>query len=354
MDAKERIAKAMHRQPTDRPPCICPGGMMNMITTDLMDEANVSWPEAHLNARMMADLAEANYRNGCFENVGVPFCMTIEAESLGAKVTMGSRIYEPHVTGYAINSVSEWKELHPLPFEESRAKVVLDAIRILKSRKLDVPIIGNITGPVSTASSVLDPVVFYKEIRRYKTDAHEYMEFVTNELIGFARAQIDAGADIIAISDPSGTGEILGPKLFEEYTVKYNNMIWDALQKNKMGTIMHICGQMHNVYPQVDMIHSDVLSFDSCVPMVRAKEHLKNHALMGNVSTWALEFGEPEKIEKLAVKCWESGSDIISPACGLGTKSPLKNIQAIRRGIIDKAKENQNLRIDAKWCSLLN
>ena len=65
MDAKERIRKAMHQEPTDRPPCICPGGMMNMITTDLMDEANVSWPEAHLNARMMADLAEANYEKGC-------------------------------------------------------------------------------------------------------------------------------------------------------------------------------------------------------------------------------------------------------------------------------------------------
>ena len=56
---------------------------MNMITTDLMDEANVNWPEAHLNARMMADLAEANYEKGCFENVGVPFCMTIEAEAMG-------------------------------------------------------------------------------------------------------------------------------------------------------------------------------------------------------------------------------------------------------------------------------
>ena len=98
MDAKERIRKAMHQEPTDRPPCICPGGMMNMITTDLMDEANVSWPEAHLNARMMADLAEANYEKGCFENVGVPFCMTIEAEAMGAQVTMGSKIYEPHVT----------------------------------------------------------------------------------------------------------------------------------------------------------------------------------------------------------------------------------------------------------------
>ena len=192
MDAKERIRKAMHQEPTDRPPCICPGGMMNMITTDLMDEANVSWPEAHLNARMMADLAEANYEKGCFENVGVPFCMTIEAEAMGAQVTMGSKIYEPHVTGYAINSVTEWETITPMSMEEGRAKVVLDAIRILKSRNLDVPIIGNITGPVSTASSVMEPVIFYKELRKKKEEAHRYMQFVTDEIIKFARAQIDA------------------------------------------------------------------------------------------------------------------------------------------------------------------
>jgi len=163
------------------------------------------------------------------------------------------------------------------------------------------------------------------------------MQFVTDEIIKFARAQIDAGADIIAISDPSGTGEILGPKLFEEYTVKYNNMIWDALQKETMGKIMHICGQMKNVYPQAELIHSDVLSFDSCVSMREAREHLKKHALMGNVSTWTLEFGQPEKVEQLAVKCWRDGSNIISPACGLGTKSPLTNIQAIRHGIMEEA-----------------
>lgn len=341
MNAKERILKAMHQEPTDRPPCICPGGMMNMITTDLMDEADISWPEAHLNARMMADLAEANYRNGCFENVGVPFCMTIEAESMGAQVTMGNKIYEPHVTGYAINSVKEWKTIIPMSVEEGRAKVVLDAIRILKSRNLEVPIIGNITGPVSTASSVMEPTIFYKELRRNKEEAHCYMKFVTDEIIKFAKAQVEAGADIIAISDPSGTGEILGPKLFEEYTVKYNNMIWDALPDNMMGKIMHICGQMKNVYPQAELIHSDVLSFDSCVAMRDARTHLQKHALMGNVSTWTLEFGRPEKVEQLAVKCWKDGSNIISPACGLGTKSPLTNIQAIRHGIIEEARKEE-------------
>ena len=71
----------------------------------------VTWPEAHTDAQMMADLALASYQHGCFENVGVPFCMTIEAEELGAKVTLGSKIFEPHVTEYAGTSVTEWKKI---------------------------------------------------------------------------------------------------------------------------------------------------------------------------------------------------------------------------------------------------
>ena len=92
---------------------------------------------------------------------------------------------------------------------------------------------------------------------------------------------------------------------------------------------MHICGQMRSVYKEVNMINSDVFSFDSIVSMKNARENLPNRILMGNISTYALEFGTPDKISSLTNKCIKDGSNIISPACGLGTKSPLKNIQSI-------------------------
>ena len=338
MNSRDRLEKALHGEIVDRPPCICPGGMMNMITTDLMDACGVMWPEAHTNPQMMADLAAANYQNGCFENVGVPFCMTIEAEGMGAEVNMGNKVYEPHVSKYYVNSVSEWPKLKKMDHNSGRAKVVLDAIRILKEKNLDAPIIGNITGPISTASSIMEPVVFYKELRKNPEDAHKYMQVVTDQILDFARAQIEAGADIIAISDPNGTGEILGPKMFAEFAVKYLNQIIDGLQEEKMGTIIHICGQMKPVYEQAKLLHSDVLSFDSCVAMREAKNNLPDRVLMGNVSTYTLEFGDEEKVKTLAKKCWKDGSSIISPACGLGTQSPLENIQAIIKGLDEEVK----------------
>lgn len=326
---KKRLQSVMEGKKTDRPPCICPGGMMNMVTADVMETVSVWLPQAHTDARMMADLARAVYDNGCFENYGVPFCMTVEAEAMGAKVDLGSQIYEPHVVAYVIDSVSDWKKLHPVDETSGRTRIVLDAIRILKERGDDVPLIGNLTGPISTASSLMEPVTFYKELRKKKKEAHEYLEFITDQLIQFGRAQIEAGADVITISDPSGTGEILGPKLFDEFAVTYINRLLDGLQEEKMGTIVHICGQMNPVYQEVNRIHSSALSFDSVVPMKEAKEHLKGRTLMGNVSTYALEFGDVERVKMLTRSCVKSGSDIISPACGLGMKSPLHNIQAI-------------------------
>lgn len=329
MNPKKRLMMSLHGEKVDRPPCICPGGMMNMVTAELMRKTGIYLPEAHTDARKMADLAKAVYENSCFENCGVPFCMTIEAEELGAKVDLGNESYEPHVIEYAMESVSEYQELKPIDLTQGRAKVVLDALGILKKEVKDIPIIGNLTGPISTASSVIEPVVFYKELRKKNAEAHAYLNFVTEQLIAFGRAQVAAGADVITIADPSGTGEILGPKYFKEFAVTYINQLLDGLKDLHVETIVHICGYMKNVYKEVNEVRSNALSFDSAVPMTDARRNLADRVLMGNVSTYTLEFGNEDTIRKLSGNCIKCGTNIVSPACGLGMNSPLRNIQAL-------------------------
>ena len=331
MDSKERLLNALKGIDTDRSPCICPGGMMNMVVTALMEKVNIHWPKAHTDAIKMAGLAKAVYDYGCFENYGVPFCMTIEAEQMGAVVDLGSTIHEPHVTGYAIENLSQWRELTPLDPYSKRAKVVLDAIKILKNQDDNIPIVGNLSGPVSVATSLIEPVVYYKALRRRKEEAHAFMKFVTEALIRFGKAQIEAGADVIAISDPSGTGEILGPRLFDEYVVTYVNQLIDGLREinPEIPIIVHICGQMHKVYQELNKLRADAHSFDSIVSIKESKKMLPGKIMIGNVSTFALEFADADRIRFMTQKVMEDGSDIIAPACGLGTKSSLENIQTM-------------------------
>ncbi len=332
---KKRLILALQKKPVDRPPCICPGGMMNMIVEELMDITGKTWPEAHSDPLLMADLAAGGYENGGFENFGVPFCMTVEAEAMGARVNMGTRVNEPRVTAYPLHSVEEWETLRPISVNEGRAKVVTDAITILKTRNPDVPVLANLCGPVSLASSLVEPMVYYKELYKKTEKAHEMMAFVSDNLIAFGKAQIHAGADILTISDPSGTGEILGLRGFRKFAVPYLNKIITAIKSEaKIGIIVHICGRLKNIYPGITAINSDAISFDSITSVKKLSENVTNKAIMGNVSTFVLEKSRPEKLKAVARKCIEDGVNILSPACGIGPKTSLSNIRAI----VDTAK----------------
>lgn len=327
---KERLYLSLKGKEVDRPPCICPGGMMNMIVEDVMDITGSKWPEAHSDAQLMADLAAGIYENGGFENFGVPFCMTVEAEAMGAPVFMGTKVNEPRVTEYPINSVTDWKKLKNIDVNEGRAKVVIDAIKILKEKNPDVPVVANLTGPVSLASSLMEPVQYYKELRKKPEIAHEFMEFVTENLIGFGKAQLEAGADVLTISDPSGTGEILGPKMFREFAVPYLNNIIDALKDYaETGTIIHICGRLKSIYNELNALNSDAVSFDSITSASQVAENVKNKAIIGNVSTLALENNTPESLKTISKTCLDNGVNILSPACGIGPRTSLTNIQSL-------------------------
>ena len=116
------LAGTLHGEKSYRPPCICPGGMMNMLTTEAMDLCHTYWPEAHSDPVLMARLGAAPFAAGLFDNIGVPFCMTVEAEAMG------------RVTAYAISSVEQWDKLSPVSLDRGRAKVVLDALALIRTQ----------------------------------------------------------------------------------------------------------------------------------------------------------------------------------------------------------------------------
>lgn len=339
MTEKERLYKVLKGEKVDRKPCICPGGMMNMIVEDIMDIENVFWPMAHSDSEMMANLTLGMYKNGGFENFGVPFCMTVEAECMGADVYMGTKVTEPRVVKYPIESVSNWRELKKIDANTARAKTVIDAIKILKEKNNDIPIVANLTGPVSLASSLMEPMTYYKELRKKKNEAHEFMEFVTDNLIEFGKAQLQAGADVLTISDPSGTGEILGAKTFNEFATPYLNKIIDNLKPYAQGgTIIHICGKLKSIYNELNDLHSDAISFDSITNAKQVVENVHGKIIMGNVSTFAIENGTEESLKNISNQCLNSGVDILSPACGIGVRSKLNNIKVL----VECAKQYSN------------
>jgi [methyl-Co(III) methanol-specific corrinoid protein]:coenzyme M methyltransferase len=59
---------------------------------------------------------------------------------------------------------------------------------------------------------------------------------------------------------------------------------------------------------------------------------------MGNLSTYLLQSGSVESVAVQTARLVRDSIDIIAPACGLSTSSPLENIRAMT-GVV---KENRN------------
>jgi [methyl-Co(III) methanol-specific corrinoid protein]:coenzyme M methyltransferase len=326
----ERLERALTNRPVDRPPVICTGGMMNAAVVQVMGENGPTLPEAHFSAEGMAELAQRVHDATGFENLGVPFCMTVEPEVLGSRIDPGTLACEPKIAEEAFGSCDavEIRDVGKI-IREGRIATVVQAAHYLKKRNPDTPVIASLSGPVSTAASVVSPMIFLKELRTRPQSAHRVLDYVTRLLVDYAREVIDSGADVIAIGDPTATGEILGPRIFEAFAVRYLNQLCDAVHASGKQVIVHICGDMSRSRDLLSVIHADAISVDALVNLKRLKEDFPQINTMGNISTALLEFGDPGKVSRNTERLVRDGIDIISPACGLSTSTGLANIRAL-------------------------
>jgi [methyl-Co(III) methanol-specific corrinoid protein]:coenzyme M methyltransferase len=336
---KERLARRLGGQGTERPPVVCPGGMMNAAVTDVMERGGRTLPEAHHEGALMAELAEDVCTLTGFENFGIPFCMTIEAEALGSGVDYGSLKCEPKIAREAFLHVSETGSFNKDAVGRSkRGRAVIEAAAALAKRNPDIPVIGSITGPVSTAASLVDPMNFLKELYRDKENSHRFLAQLTEQLVDWALLLADNGAAAVCIADPTATGEILGPRLFEDYALPYLNRIVQAVHGAGKPVILHICGDVKTVKKHLLSLRSDALSVDAMVNLALIKEENREITTMGNLSTYLLQTGTPEKIRRSALLLLENNIDIIAPACGLSTSSPLENIRAFTGAVKESGR----------------
>ena len=329
LSPRERLLRKFEKKEVERSPVICPGGMMNSAIVEIMNTTGHTLPAAHTDAALMADLAEDVMNYTGFENLGVPFCMTVEAEALGSEINFGTLECEPKIQKERYASVADVPVFPAGTMEKaSRAVAIADAINILSKRNPDVPTIGSLTGPVSTSASLVDPMPFLKQLRRDRKNSHRVLDNVAERLIDYAAMMIETGATAISIADPTATGEILGPKMFEEYAVRYLNRVVDGIHALGVPVIVHICGKMDIVIPQVAQLHADAISVDAFVSLKKIKESIPEATTMGNLSTITLQFGTPDKVQRMAERLIEDKIDILAPACGLSTSTPLDNIRA--------------------------
>ena len=85
MNIKSNVLKVLSGEESDITPAL---SVTQIAIVEAMEKTDVYWPEAHINADMMAILGSSLYELAGLECARIPFCLTVEAEAMGCKVDL--------------------------------------------------------------------------------------------------------------------------------------------------------------------------------------------------------------------------------------------------------------------------
>ncbi|HUV38121.1 MAG TPA: uroporphyrinogen decarboxylase family protein [Planctomycetota bacterium] len=329
MGARNGLLDILAGRGADRPAVVCPGGMMSLAVAEVMDAEGVAWPEAHRDAHAMLRLARAMQKATGLDNLAVPFCMTVEAETYGATVDMGSRTVQPRVRKPILPDDAVG-ELRTPDFESGRARTLLDALRLAKDGDEGLPVVGNLVGPFSLLGMLADPLMVMRWTRRQPERLEAYLDRLTDDLSTFGILQRRAGADVVCIAEPTATGEILGGKMFRKFVLPRLDRLVGRLQSEGAKVIVHICGDVRPIEAELRELHADAVSFDSMVDLVALVAKRPPWQVMGNVDAFLLHRGPTDTIAASCRRLIAGGVRLLAPACGVIPTTPLAHLKTMR------------------------
>jgi [methyl-Co(III) methanol-specific corrinoid protein]:coenzyme M methyltransferase len=153
---------------------------------------------------------------------------------------------------------------------------------------------------------------------------------------GYTQALADAGADIIQMSEPSASTDLLSPDMFDEYAGAF---VRDSLACVKgASSILHICGNTEPILENMIATKVTGLSIEEKVdPKAAVKKVGKKTVLIGNVGVVnPLLQGTPEECYRHGKIVKEAGFDVVAPGCGLSALIKNENLLALVKAV----KEN--------------
>ena len=184
------------------------------------------------------------------------------------------------------------------------------------------------------------PIAEYADLRGVETtmmdliDAPEmYLkaaETIVDNAIRFARAQIDAGADVIGIGD--AVASLINPQMYQDFVLALETKLIAAIHEAGAAAKLHICGNITSNMAHMARTGTDILDLDWMVSIADARQAVgPDVTLCGNFDpTAVLLQGTPEDVAKAAVDNLKAGGKrfILQPGCEVAPGTPEANIRA--------------------------
>lgn len=332
MNPCERLARRLKGEPVDRPP------NLDIFMTFASHFIHQPLSRYYLDYRV---LVEANLA-------------VLEAFELDLVQVISDPYREGHDFGLQVefpydnlplkktNLIIEPEDLNDLqipdPATGPRMIDRLEAIRCLRQQVArEVPVMGWVEGALAEAAVLRGDVAIMFDLYDRPEWLKELLEVCVGVEIAFAKAQIEAGADIIGLGDAIASQ--ISPRAYQEFALPYERRIIQAVHESGGLARLHICGDITHLLHLVPHSGADIIDLDWMVDMRAAAQAIGERAApCGNFDPVAVMLqGTPEDVYHATLSCLrDAGERAISAAgCEIPDQTPVRNLHAQTRALWD-------------------
>ncbi len=197
----------------------------------------------------------------------------------------------------------------------------------------DLLIEGWIEGPCAEAADLrginslmldfFDDPIFIRDL----------FEFVVEMELAFAKAQIEAGADILGLGDAAAS--LVGPQIYEELVLPYEIRMIEGIHAMGGRVRLHICGNTSKSLEAIGTLKADLVDLDYMVSVADARKAMgPDQILTGNIDPVAvLRNGTPEGVTAAIAQCHqEAGARyVVAAGCEVTRDTSHANVEALVR-----------------------
>lgn len=294
---------------------------------------------------IMADAQIRTLEHYGYDSVYISSDNYILCEAFGGEVSFP---YDepPQLISPALRT-GDISSLMPLTAESGRVNVILKATEICKKRLAEKTYVKTCidSAPFSAAACTVGPERFMVALFDEEDWIPDLLEFCTDQIVKFGCLAAEAGADGLAFGD--SVSALISREMYEEIALPFAKKAVSRLKEETgLPVFYHVCGDTNRILDLMVATGADCIEIDSMVDKENAHSVSKGKCcVLGNVSTVeALLNGTPDDVNREAMEMLsvfgKSGGLILSGACEIPRKTPVKNLEEMVRAAREFSGDN--------------
>ena len=224
--------------------------------------------------------------------------VNVETEALGSRLHYPKDGY-PHVEGFVLDQAAALGSLRlPDPRRAGRMPVALQAARALRRKVGDRTLVaGCVLGPMTLACQLMGAERALFAAMDEPEAFERVLDFAVEVALGFGGAQLEAGAHLCVVFDPSASPAVVPPAFFRELLASRHQRLSEGLRgQGALATWLHIAGPVEPILPLYPACGVEIANLDYMVDPQRARALAPDHCFEGNVRSLAFVDEEPDTI----------------------------------------------------------